>query len=64
MQHLDLIMEVRNEATAKDIWRIFSYLNVPMWSQKLDWSQCKSVEDVPKHNREGSLFVGHEGPWK
>jgi hypothetical protein len=34
-----------------------------MWSQKNDWKRVVNFEEMPMANREGSLFVGHKGPW-
>jgi FkbM family methyltransferase len=64
MQHLDLVLEVRNQDNANTIFWHFRDLGVPMWSQKIDWRRVEKVEDVPRLNREGSLFVGHRGPWE
>jgi len=63
MAHLQCVMEVRNRNNAHIIYDHFRSLKVPMWSQKVDWKQVKHFSDMPKVNREGSLFVGYEGPW-
>ena len=64
MAHLDLILEVRNIENAQTIYWHFKEMGVPMWSQKIDWKRVEHVEDVPRMNREGSLFIGHRGPWE
>ncbi len=64
MKHLDLVLEVRNEANAMSIYRHFTELDVPMWSQKYEWCQVKAFSHMPHVNRQGSLFVGHVGPWQ
>ena len=63
LSHMQCVLEVRNEANAHTIYEHLNELEVPMWSQKIDWERVTAFQDVPKANREGSLFVGHEGPW-
>ncbi len=63
MTHLSMIMEVRNPENAGRIYQHFERLGVPMWSQKIDWKRVENVEQMPRHNREGSVFVGHRDPW-
>jgi len=63
MKHMDCVLEVRNAANAKEIYNHFSDLMVPMWAQRIDWGRVHHFDDMPKQNRDGSLFVGHVGPW-
>jgi len=63
VQHLDLVLEVRNLENAQMIYWHCRDLGVPMWSQKTEWQRVVDIEDVPRMNREGSLFIGHQGPW-
>ncbi len=63
MTHLDIIVEVRNEKNASLIYNHFMNLDVPMWSQKINWDQVKTLDDMPKVNRDGSLFIGHQPPF-
>ena len=63
MQHMSTVMEVRNTENAHIIYDHFKAIGVPMWSQKIDWKQVASFMDMPRQNRDGSLFVGHLGPW-
>jgi FkbM family methyltransferase len=63
MHHLDIIVEVRNEANANLIYEHFQKINVPMWSQKNEWKKVIHVEQMPMVNREGSLFIGHTQPF-
>ena len=63
MKHLQAVMEVRNEENAHIIFDHFNELEVPMWSQKIDWERVTAFSDMPTANREGSLFVGRKGPW-
>ena len=65
MQHLSLVAEVRNAVNAGRIFNHFiQVLNVPIWSQKTDWAKVSSFDDMPKQNRDGSIFIGHRGPWE
>jgi FkbM family methyltransferase len=57
------VMEVRNEENAHAIYEHLSELEAPMYSQKTDWQLVTSFSDMPKANREGSLFVGDGGPF-
>src|SRR3990172_5055392 len=63
LEHLQAVIEVRNEANARMLYNHFTALEVPMWSQKTEWAQVRKLEDMPKQNREGSLFIGYRGPW-
>lgn len=63
MQHLDIMVEVRDEHNASKIGVHCDYLNVPMWSQKIKWQRVKSVVDIPRSHHEGSLFIGHNPPF-
>lgn len=64
MESLDCVMEVRNEANARTIFDHFTKMNVPIWSQKVGWRRVATVEEMPHINREGSIFVGMEPPWR
>ena len=61
--HLDLVLEIRNQDNANVIYWHCKEQGVPMWSQKIDWQRVQKIEDMPRLNREGSLFIGHKGPW-
>jgi FkbM family methyltransferase len=63
MKHLEVIVEVRNEYNAKQIYEHFMGLNVGMWSQKINWHRVKNLSHMPHLNREGSLFIGREAPF-
>ena len=63
MEHMQCVMEVRNKENAHIIFDHFNKLGVPMWSQSKEWAQVETMHDMPKQNRDGSLFVGHVGPW-
>lgn len=63
MKRLSCVMEVRNEKNAQIIYDHFTGIGVPIWTQKNEWEKAKSIEDMPKMNREGSIFVGHDSPF-
>lgn len=63
MSHMQTVLEVRNEENAKTIYDHFTKIQVPMWSQKRNWQRVSSMDDMPLRNRDGSLFVGHRGPF-
>ncbi len=63
MRHMDCVLEIRNAGNARYIYNHFSELMVPMWAQRIDWGRVHHFDDMPKQNRDGSLFVGHVGPW-
>ncbi len=63
MRHLQVVLEVRNTRNAGQIYRHFEKLDVPLWSQKTRWAKVESMKDMPQENRQGSVFIGHEGPW-
>ena len=63
MSHMDCILEVRNTENASRICAHFMELGVAMWSQKNDWKPVTDFSQMPKSNRDGSLFVGHNSPW-
>lgn len=62
--NLQAVVEVRNHRNAETIFGHFMRLRVPLWSQKRDWKRVYQLDDMPKVNREGSLFIGHRGPWE
>lgn len=63
MSHMDCVMEVRNETNAEKIYHHFKSIGVPIWAQKIDWNKVSRLDEMPRMNREGSIFVGHKGPW-
>lgn len=64
MEHLQVALEVRNFKNAEIIFRHFTDMGVPMWSQKTEFQRVSSMDDMPHKNREGTLFIGHRGPWE
>lgn len=63
MSHMSCVMEVRNEANAQELYDHFGQIGVPIWSQKKEWERVKWINDMPMMNREGSIYIGHKGPW-
>jgi FkbM family methyltransferase len=64
MRHLQIVVEVRNEANATMIYKHFVDLEVPMWAAKNDWERVRVWNHMPLANRQGPLFIGHIGPWE
>jgi FkbM family methyltransferase len=64
LNHLQAVVEVRNEENASKIYRHFCELEVPLWSAKTNWERVRVADDMPRGNREGPIFVGHAGPWE
>lgn len=63
MSRMSCVMEVRNAQNAQELFEHFQNIGVPIWSQKTNWEQVKWIEDMPNQNREGSIWIGHKGPW-
>lgn len=53
----DAIVEIENQENAEAVYRHFNKLGVNLFSQKINWNLVKSVDDVPKSYKEGSLFI-------
>lgn len=62
MKQMSCVMEVRNEKNAEVIFEYFRNM-VPIWAQKIEWNKVERLEDMPKMNREGSIYIGHQSPW-
>lgn len=63
MGNLDVMCEVRDLTNALKIMHHFNAIDVPMWSQKNGWQRVNSINDMPHSSKEGSLFIGHRGPF-
>ncbi len=61
----DIMLEVGTPDNAKEIFGHLSLLGVKMSPQRIGWQQAKSVEDLPSHHSQGSLFVSQQrsSPW-
>jgi FkbM family methyltransferase len=58
--HLDIIVEI---GSVKNAGRIFEYCNsigMNLFSQKIGWEKVDDLNDIPKHYKEGSLFISHK----
>lgn len=54
----DLMVEVGSENNAKAIFAHLRLIGRKSFSQKNDWREVVTIEDVPKHHSEGALFIG------
>jgi FkbM family methyltransferase len=63
--HLDVMVEIGNDANAEAIFTHFQALDVRMFAQKIGWQPARRLADVPTSHREGSLFLSTkpEMPW-
>ena len=54
----EVMSEVGNVNTAKAIFDRFVAEGRPMYSQKTGWRQVFTMDDMPIHHSDGSLFIG------
>ena len=62
---MDAIIEIHNEENRDALWRHFQDHGVNLFSQKIGWEKAEAIEDVPKWNSEGYVFISKksEMPW-
>jgi FkbM family methyltransferase len=63
--HLDVMVEIGNDANAEAIFAHCQALDVRMFAQKIGWQPARRLADMPTSHREGSLFLSTkpEMPW-
>lgn len=61
----DMMVEVGTEGNAHAIFNHLEKISVNAFAQKLGWQRVRSVSDMPKNYREGSLFISNKisMPW-
>ena len=59
----EFMVEVGNKANAEAIYEHFMRMDVPMWTQKTNWHDVRTIHDMPQHHSEGGLFIGRERPF-
>lgn len=61
----DMMVEVGSEDNAVAIFEYLRKIGVYAFAQKLGWNQVKSVDDMPTHYKNGSLFITRKPamPW-
>jgi len=61
----DMMVEVGSEDNAAAIFAHLRKIGVRAFAQKLGWNQVKSVDDMPTHYKNGSLFITRKPamPW-
>ena len=61
----DMMVEVGSEDNAAAIFEHLQKIGVRAFAQKLGWNQVKSVDDMPTHYKNGSLFITRKSvmPW-
>lgn len=64
-RNTDMIVEVGTEENAAAIYGHLQKIGVRAFAQKLGWSEVMSLEDMPTHYKQGSLFVTQKSkmPW-
>lgn len=62
MRALKIVAEIGNRVNARRIYEHFERLRVPIWAQRLGWSQVKNVSEMPISHKEGNVFIGHTRP--
>ena len=62
----DFIVEIGTSESREQIFRHVEAIDgVQFFSQKNNWSVCQSIDDLPLHYKEGSVFISakREMPW-
>jgi FkbM family methyltransferase len=61
----DMMVEVGSENNAAAIFAHLQKIGVRAFAQKLGWNQVRSVDDMPTHYKNGSLFITRKPtmPW-
>jgi FkbM family methyltransferase len=61
----DMIVEVGSENNAIAIYEHLKLIGVNAFAQKIGWNQVRTVDDMPVHYKEGSLFISKMSsmPW-
>lgn len=54
---MDIMLEIGTPENASDIFTELNRLGIYAFSQKINWAEVKSLEDLPTSHREGSLFL-------
>lgn len=64
-RHIDAMIEVHNVENQTVIYETFKDTDIKMFSQKLNWAEAKCLEDIPKINKEGYVFItsANDIPW-
>jgi FkbM family methyltransferase len=61
----DMMVEVGSEENAAAIYEHLKKIEVRAFAQKLGWKQVQSLDDMPTHYKNGSLFITRKPsmPW-
>lgn len=59
-ERLDAFIEIENKDNAEAIYEHFKELGINLFSQKINWAQVGSVDDMPINYKEGTLFVSNK----
>lgn len=61
----DMIVEIGSESNATAIYQHLKLIGVNAFAQKLGWQRVHTVDDMPVHYKQGSLFISKTPsmPW-
>lgn len=56
-RNLDIILEIGSQESAMKIFKLMQDSDIPVYSQKTNWSLVRNIEDLPHHHSQGSAFI-------
>ena len=64
-ESVDALVEVGSIQNAEVIFNHFKNLGIKLFGQKVGWKEIRTVEEMPKSHREGSVFISKKDymPW-
>jgi hypothetical protein len=62
LNQTQIMLEVGSERNAASVFELIQSRKIPAYSQKLNWAQVKTFQDLPNHHSQGSLFLSFTGP--
>jgi len=59
------MVEIQDENNAKAVYEHFNKMKVNLFPQKINWTQARTLDDMPTSYREGTLFISCKDkmPW-
>jgi FkbM family methyltransferase len=61
-EEIDFFLEIGSHKNAAEIFTHLIELNIPFYSQKINWKRISNLSEVPSHYSEGSCFISMQGP--
>ena len=64
-ENTDAMVEIQDENNAKAVYEHFNKMKVNLFPQKINWTQARTLDDMPTSYREGTLFISCKDkmPW-